>query len=518
MATLGPFELIQKLGAGATAEVFLARGPNARGEELIALKVMLEHLADDEGTRRAFLQEGRTAALLRHSNIVEVFDVGEIEGRAYLAMELVRGWSVAALLKKLKAAKEALSVDEACEVIRQAALGLHFAHEIRGANGHPLGLVHRDVSPQNLIVSEKGEVKVADFGLAKATAAQATVTRGLRGKLRYMPPEQLRGEPLDARSDVFALGAVLWEVVTGHPLYPGLNEPEIFQQALFNPQPHPDEVVLGLSRALVDVLQKAVERDPQRRYQTALILAEQLLPLIQPGQSALKLGAQIQKHFEPLPRAGADSTGAVTQTVKRHLPFPAPSSRLKPRLPDPREGPTQTSLPPVMDPPSVTEHPANETLHDVYVNASHTFLSVPSPRRSPRILISALALAGLAIFTGSVAVGRYLNRTTFEEIPISQPVDDEPVDSADAPQAVDESKSALKKKPHEISRGFVTIDSNVPALVSAGGKDLGMTPLKLNLPVGRYRLKVVTPDGSLSNELDLTLLIGGNGHRTVQLR
>ncbi len=547
MAKLGPFELIRKLGAGATAEVFLASGPNARGEELIALKVMLEHLAEDEPTRRAFLQEGRTAAVLRHPNIVEVFDVGEVEGRAYLAMELVRGWSVSALLKKLKAAKEALPPDEACEVVRQAALGLHFAHEIRGADGKPLGLVHRDVSPQNLIISEKGEIKVADFGLAKATAAQATVTRGIKGKLKYMPPEQLKGEPLDARSDVFALGAVLWELVTGQPLYPGNSEAEIFQQALFSPQPHPDEVVRGLSRALVDVLQKSVEREPPRRCQTALVLAEQLLPLIQPGESAMRLGARIEKHFEALPRS-VNEGSAVTQPVKRRVPLPAPPSRLKPQGPDPREGPTIMSLPPVMTRPSTEPSETGssptlmalspgDTLHDGSVTAANTLADVSSvssvtfaalPRRRPRrMLLAALIFAGLGIFTGAVVVGRYFNQrsaqrdnpSTFEEIPFAEPGSAE---SAEPPSVVDDSapvKPPSKgKRGREVAKGFVTIDANVPALVSVGGKEFGMTPVKVTLPIGKHRLKVATPDGAMANDLELTIIAGGNGRRTVLLR
>ena len=539
VAKLGPFELIQKLGAGATAEVFLASGPNARGEPLIALKVMLEHLAEDESTRKAFLQEGRTAALLRHPNIVEVFDVGEIEGRAYLAMELVRGWSVSAVLKKLKAAKETLPFDQGCEIVRQAALGLHFAHEIKGADGRPLGLVHRDVSPQNLILSERGEVKVADFGLAKATAAQATVTRGIRGKLKYMPPEQLKGEALDARSDVFALGAVLWELVTGQALYPANNEAEIFQQALFNPQLHPDEVMRGLSRALVDVLQKSVDRDPARRFQTALALAEQLLPLVQPGESAPKLGALIFKHFDPLP-VSADLSGmAVTQQVKRRVPLPAPPSRLKPQGPDPREGATIMSLPPVRPSgasgrsdnsnPTIVALTPLDTLHDQNATSATFPTLTRNIRRPSRMLVPALIFAGIGIFTGAVVLGRYFNQrasqrpaqATFEEIPIADAPQSE-IDDPPAPAAVDDPAGAKpansRKKVREVMRGFVTIDANVPALVTVGGKEFGMTPVKVTLPIGRHRLKVATPDGTLANEMDMTIIAGGNGRRTVLLR
>ena len=518
MAKLGPFELIRKLGAGATAEVFLASGPNARGDELIALKVMLEHLAEDEGTRKAFLQEGRTAAVLRHPNIVEVCDVGEVDGRAYLAMELVRGWSVSALLKKLRAAKETLPADEGCEIVRQAALGLHFAHEIRGADGRPLGLVHRDVSPQNLIISETGEVKVADFGLAKATAAQATVTRGIKGKLKYMPPEQLKGEPLDARCDVFALGAVLWELVTGHALYPGSSEAEIFQQALFNPQPHPDEVTRGLSRALVDVLQRSVEREVPRRCQSALILAEQLLPLTQPGESAARLGARLGKHFEALPRGAGEGAVAATQPVKRRVSLPAPPARLKP---DPREGPTIMSLPPVMERPTAPGLGApHDTLFEGDNSTSNTFPTLGPGPRPRKLLLPALVFAGIGIFTGAVVLGRYVTQraavhndpSSFVEIPSPAPAVDPP------PGGENPAVKPATKKKREAARGFVTIDANVPALVSVGGTEFGMTPAKVTLPVGKHRLKVATPDGAMTHELEVMILAGGNGRRTVMLR
>src|SRR5262249_18069342 len=161
-----------------------------------------------------------------------------------------RGRSLSSLVKRLRAAGERLDQDELAEVIRQAALGLHFAHELKGRDGMLLGLVHRDVSPQNIMVGEDGVTKVVDFGLAKATVAHDTVTAALKGKLRYMPPEQLKGQALDRRADVFALGAVLWELACGAPLHPGANEAEVFQQALYSPAPHPDEVAKGLSRQL----------------------------------------------------------------------------------------------------------------------------------------------------------------------------------------------------------------------------------------------------------------------------
>ena len=333
--TLGPYLLYQRLGSGATAEVFLATGPNPRGYELLALKVMLPSLADTRGARETFLREARTSALLRHKHVVEIFEVNEVGGRPFIAMELVRGWSLSQLLKKMKEKGESFSLDEACEVVRQSALGLHYIHEVRGPQGQALGLIHRDVSPQNVIIDEEGLVKVVDFGLAKATADAATQTAGLKGKIRYMAPEQLKGEGLDRRIDVFALGAMLWEMACGVPLHPGPSEAEVFAQAFFNAQPHPDEVKRGLPRGLVEVLQTAVAREKTKRYPSALALAEALSPMAGIDVTR-RIAERVQRNFERLPRSKAELEGPVApgrsaSKPPAHLPAPpgkAPQQKL----------------------------------------------------------------------------------------------------------------------------------------------------------------------------------------------
>lgn len=312
----GDFELLKRLGAGAQAEVFLAA---TRDEQLVALKVMLEHLTVRPESRDAFKREARTSSLLKHPNLVEVYEVGEEDGRPWISMELVRGWSLSTLLKKLRASGARLDQDEAAEVIRQAALGLHFAHEVKGRDGEPLGLVHRDVSPQNIMVSELGIAKVVDFGLAKATAQSETITATIKGKLRYMPPEQLKSQKLDRRCDVFALGAVLWELACGSQLYPGQSEAEVFQQALYSPQPHPDEVAKGLSRGMVSVLLATTQREVDKRMGSAKELAEALAPLSSP-HARDKLGERVAKLFEKLPRTLEEARGiehsGPTQSTK----------------------------------------------------------------------------------------------------------------------------------------------------------------------------------------------------------
>ncbi|MBX5483338.1 MAG: serine/threonine protein kinase, partial [Myxococcaceae bacterium] len=301
MDRLGPFQIIRRLGSGGSAEVFLARGPTPSGEAELALKLILPHLADDGGHRAMLLREARMVMPLRHPNIVEIYDVGEVDGRTWLAMEYLSGWPFHTFLKGLRDQSLTLSLSEAAHLVREAALGLHHAHEATDEHGQPLGIVHRDVSPHNLMVSRDGHVKVVDFGLARATHTAATQTGGLKGKLRYMPPEQLRSEPLDRRADVFALGAILWDLALGQPLHPGPTEADIFQQALFLPQPHPDEVAPGLPRAFVDVLQRAVAREADRRFASALALADALVPFIHPDAAAAvaRLGECLQPSPAP---------------------------------------------------------------------------------------------------------------------------------------------------------------------------------------------------------------------------
>jgi serine/threonine-protein kinase len=356
---LGELELLKRLGAGAQAEVFLAVD---RDGELVAVKVMLEHLTVKEEARKAFMREARTSTLLKHPNIVETYDVAEADGRPYLSMELVRGPTVSQLLKKMRAAGgERLDPDEAAELVRQAALGLHFAHEVKGPGGTPLGLVHRDVSPQNIMIGEDGVAKVLDFGLAKATLAPETVTTTLKGKLRYMPPEQLKSQPIDRRADVFALGAVLWELACGTPLHPGASEAEVFQQALYQDPPHPDEVSKGLSRQMVDVLVKATERSADKRTATAAQLAEALASLSS-RDAREKLAARVKKHFEPLPHTADEARGLEPSVTGPALP--ARPAKAKPKsgvvLPPPSKRPKPPSYigpsePDALPPPPVPD-------------------------------------------------------------------------------------------------------------------------------------------------------------------
>ncbi len=216
----GAYRLERRLARGGMAEVFLARqrGPAGWGRP-VALKRILPHLVEDESFVRMFLDEARLAARLSHPNIVHIYELGEAEGAYYIAMEYVHGVDVATLFRRHDL--QPLPPELIARLGADAAAGLHHAHTFADADGTPLGIVHRDVSPQNLLVATTGVVKLVDFGIAKA-AFQSDETRPgvVKGKFAYMSPEQVIAQPLDGRSDVFALGIVLWELLAGRVAVP----------------------------------------------------------------------------------------------------------------------------------------------------------------------------------------------------------------------------------------------------------------------------------------------------------
>jgi serine/threonine protein kinase len=218
--TVGRYELIHRLGQGGMAAVFLGRATGRAGfEKLVAVKVIHPHLAAEPDFVEMFLDEARIAARLHHPHVVEILDLDEDEDASFMVMEYVEGETLASLLRQLRKQGERLPlVADACE-------GLAAAHDLTDADGRPMHLVHRDVSPHNLLVSMDGRVKVVDFGIAKATGRRSSTRTGqLRGKLAYMSPEQASSGAIDHRTDLFALGAVLWELLVNERLFTAVSE------------------------------------------------------------------------------------------------------------------------------------------------------------------------------------------------------------------------------------------------------------------------------------------------------
>ena len=255
------------------AELYLAHQRGAAGfTKIVALKRILPHLAEDPMFTGMFLDEARLASGLTHPNLAQVLDFGEYGGEHFLTMEYVHGRN---LLQVLRATKAALPIGAALEVVLRVARGLHDLHEHRAPDGRVLGLVHRDVSPANVLVSHEGTVKLTDFGIAKAMElTTATRTGTFKGKLGHSSPEQARGESIDRRSDVFCLGILLYEVTTGARAFSGPNEFAVLGKVARASYVPPRELVPGYPAALADIVAKALQVDAADRFATAAALAD----------------------------------------------------------------------------------------------------------------------------------------------------------------------------------------------------------------------------------------------------
>lgn len=284
----GDYFLTRRIAMGGMAELYRARKIGPAGfEKLVAVKRLLPHLAADPEFREMFLNEARLASLLTHQNIVQVYDLGRMsedealppghQGTYFIAMEYVSGRSLAEVMKRGQERNLTLPVELAARVALAAAAGLAYAHERRDEHDRPLELVHRDVSPQNILISYEGEVKLVDFGIAKALSHSATTRPGtLKGKFAYMSPEQARGDPVDRRSDLYSLGIVLWEMLTGERLYAGDTDAAILNQVLNQAINRPSGLRPEIPEDLEVICLRCLARDPDGRYADAQSLVRDL--------------------------------------------------------------------------------------------------------------------------------------------------------------------------------------------------------------------------------------------------
>ncbi len=283
MRTFGKYRLLEPLASGGMADVFRAEVSGAEGvTKEVALKLVRgEHDQRSEFVRM-FVEEARLASRLTHANVVQVFEFDQVEGRYYIAMELVRGRHLGHVADRCRERGLRFGVARAVHVGAEVARALAYAHRLAGADGCSLGLVHRDVSPHNVLVSFEGEVKLADFGIARAMSRVGLTRPGtIKGKLAYMAPEQARGEPVDARADVFSLGVVLWELCAGRRLFARESEAATLAAVLSSERLSPpsawnEEVPAEIDAAVLS----ALERDPSRRTASAQLLATALSGLL----------------------------------------------------------------------------------------------------------------------------------------------------------------------------------------------------------------------------------------------
>jgi eukaryotic-like serine/threonine-protein kinase len=268
---MGKYRVIRRLAEGGMGEIFLGVAEGQSGfEKVVVLKRILSQNVDDRVAIRMFMDEARLMAALNHPNIVQVYDFGTSEGAHFFAMEYVHGQDLGRILKAATLADRALPLELAIGVIAEAAAGLHYAHQKTGPDGAPLQIVHRDISPSNLLVSYDGAVKLTDFGIAKWSKRQTETRYGnLKGKIAYMSPEQCRAGALDGRSDVFGLGILLYELTTGTRLFQGISDFAVLEQIVHQDVPRPSTRKAGYPTEIEQIVMKALARDPEARHATA---------------------------------------------------------------------------------------------------------------------------------------------------------------------------------------------------------------------------------------------------------
>ena len=349
---LGPYELIQRIATGGMAEVYLARRAGPHGfQKVVAVKRILPQLAQDSDFVAMFIDEARVCARLAHPNIVQVFDFGEHDGELYMAMEYVDGTTAARLVRAAAARGEDVPLEAALYIALSVLRGLDYAHNARDDDGRPLDLVHRDVSPGNVLIDRSGAVKLTDFGIARAAEIERRTDAGqLKGKLGYMSPEQVVGKELDARSDLFTAAIVLAELVMLRPLFSGPSEIDVLMRIRDADLQVIDRAGSRVPDDVQTILIRALARDRVLRYPNAAAFAEALEEVLRRRRLQVgpgKLAAWIER-LGLAPSSRGDSDDPHETGTRQTANLSAPSAASRPTTP-PLGGaapPRQSALPP----------------------------------------------------------------------------------------------------------------------------------------------------------------------------
>ncbi len=298
----GRYLLLDRISVGGMAEVFKAKIFGLQGfEKIVAVKRMLPSLGKDPDFVDMFIDEAKISGQLAHANIGQIHELGKVGDAHFIAMEFIWGRDLLQLQNRFKKTKKLLSVRTTCFIVMKVCEGLHYAHKKRDVMGAEMMIVHRDCSPQNVLISFEGEVKVIDFGIAKAASRNSKTTAGvLKGKFGYMSPEQVRGLPLDRRTDIFSIGTILFESLTGKRLFHGENDFTTLEKVRNAIVEIPELDAAGVPEEVRRIVCKALERNPENRYQWCSELRADLHAFLQKGESAYTnrmLGEEMREAF-----------------------------------------------------------------------------------------------------------------------------------------------------------------------------------------------------------------------------
>jgi serine/threonine-protein kinase len=454
---LGPYVLVRRLATGGMAEIFLARreGPEGFARELV-VKRILPHLAADRQFTSMFLEEARIAARLSHPNIVQVFDFGRVDDTYYLVMEFVRGVDLRALINRardinLKHGRSAgIPAHHAAKIASLVCEGLAAAHDLK-KDGQSVGLVHRDITPSNVLISFEGAVKITDFGIVKSDLELEATSHGVvEGKYTYMSPEQARGHPLDARSDLFNVGILLFESLAGQMLFPPHDSKGAKRMSASGIIPKPERID-RLPPDLARIIRRALEPNPENRYTDALALRadlEQYLRSSSETSDQVEIGRYVRTTFPDVLEEDAKApraAGTVPMTVAEGSPIEIPIELTKER-----GIPTEMAEPP-------------------------TTMSGRRDRRSGVAWWALFLAIGIvaSIITGTLAFVIFAEEPPEPTEPAAEPPEPRPPPETPAP-------------------GELRVTSDPLGLaVFIDGEDRGVSPLAVSLPSGRtYRVEL----------------------------
>ncbi len=498
MERLGKYQLVRKLATGGMAEVFLARaeGPMGFAKKLV-VKRILPQFCEDQGFVNMFLGEAKLAAELNHPNVVQIFDFGEVDGRFFIAMELIDGPNLRVLNNAARAHGATIGFEYCAKLVAAAAEGLHYAHELKDPQGKPINLVHRDISPDNILVSRQGTVKVVDFGIAKASSSPNLTRSGvLKGKMAYMPPEQLGRKPLDRRVDIYALGVVLYELVTGSMPFDATSEVSIIQAVMSESPLERVSARRGdVPKALDDIITKCLDKNRDYRFATGRELQVALERFI------LSSGHPI-------------TTGELSELVGKLVP-PMPSDT---EIPAPRATDVSGEI--------VLDKTFQRSDGDKLSKTDLSQVAHPEPRTGPpvksgsrgAVMVLAAAVALLVLAVGVwVAVKKPLGGGGGGTgIPVAEAPDagaavtpppheakDAAVELADAgpaavdagaPPVADAGPAVETHHPVPVPTRAVPVEFRIRpfAIVYVDGKEIGETPFApVTMTLGRHKIRLV---------------------------
>ncbi len=394
---VGKYRLLLRLGRGGMAEVYVAVARGLAGfNKLVVVKRLLPAMASDDGFREMFMQEARLAARLNHPNVVQTLEVGLHDDGMFLAMEYLEGQPLSRLVRSLQQNQKKLHVATCVRIACDVLAGLHHAHELKDFDGAALKVVHRDISPQNVFVTYEGQVKVLDFGIAKAERTSTKTQPGwLKGKYAYMAPEQFLQGEVDRRVDVFTTATLLWELLAGRSLFGGGTEAQTVKKLVAEPIPRLSSEVPGIDAKLDAVVARALEREPDARFATALEMKEALDEVLARLGAHEDLGRVVSEAF-------ADARRDVEQQISRLLGDSARMSTVAiADLPSSSAAMRTSTLAP--------STPASSGSISIHAGVAHTAGPTPVPGADTpqrRLGMAGVIAAGAALVLGTIVVAR----------------------------------------------------------------------------------------------------------------